>query len=96
MRLALLWKLTFWEVDILGVDILELTFWEEPGERCYSYSTKNRDASQWIHEMVKVGACSLQLLTHAQVGWGPECLNPKCLMPECLILERMCPECLTL
>ena len=55
----------------LGVDILELTFLEEPGERCHSYSTKNKDASQWIYEMVKVGACSLQLLTHVQVTIRP-------------------------
>ena len=27
------WELTFWEVDILGVD--SLTFWEEADETCY-------------------------------------------------------------
>ena len=77
MRLALLWELTFWEVDILGVDILELTFWEEPGERCYSYSTKTgmpvNGSMRWL------SACSLQLLTHARVTTrpAPQCMQIK-------------------
>lgn len=62
----------------LGVDILQLTFLEEPGERCHSYSTENKDASQWIYEMVKclqspvVNTCT----GHHQTGL--QCMQIKC------------------